>query len=303
MTLKKLLSGTALTTSLLMAGSLSANATDIPLGGFTGQVDIIFHNYESFLVTNTTTGGQKTQQVTNAPTTGAMNFGIFTIAQIYDANHSSNVLWTPGTNGQVLVGVFNDITVTGVTGTAANEHTTNTGGVFQLYLVSQADWIAAGRDQGTTGYANAGCAVGSLCYNGITNAASSQLVLTMDLTTGVDLLGSTLVATLDATVNPPTGHASFNGLILQPSQFAPKVTGKDSFCPNAYTASNTQVTQGIVNQCAGADGKNWALASLDPMTATVVPEPSSLLAFGGGLLGLGAFGSWRRKRKRSRVAG
>ena len=75
MNLAKLLSGTALTTTLLIAGNLPAAATNIPLGGYSGPVTLAFNNYESFLTTKGT-------GVAPAPAVGDENFGIFSVFSI-----------------------------------------------------------------------------------------------------------------------------------------------------------------------------------------------------------------------------
>jgi hypothetical protein len=278
MNMRKLLTGTAITTGLLMAGALPAAATNVPLGGYSGPLQLNFDNYESFL---TSTG-----TVTSTPAVGDQNFGIFTVFNITTQTALKLPVWSANQNGDVLVGVFDGIKVTSVSGPVSGETTTNTGGVFQLYLVPTSKFLAAGGDQGIAGYANAGCAIGTLCYNGITNVVGGGLVLTMSLVNGGVAPGVSLEATVNATTNPPTGSASFDGLLSDTTQFAANVSGKDSFCPNIKASG-----------CAGADNSTFALASQDPIVGQAIPEPGSLALIGTALLGFAGFG-WRSKRKR-----
>ena len=280
MKLQKLLAGTALTSAILVVSGLAAIAAPIvDLNGYTGTVDFNFANYESFLVDGA---------VTSTPAVGAQNFGVFDVFSITNPGATST-FFSSGKN--LLVGVFNGINVTGISGSGSSVKTTNTGGVFQLYEVSKSAFLAAGGfGQGLSGYANASCALGTLCYNGVTNTAGGQLVLTMDLTPGISLSNpnATLTATVDESNNPPTGGAAFDGIISGPlaDEFNSIVSGKDSFCPNSSTS------------CPGADQSTFALASQDPITGhtpTSVPEPASLALFGAGLLGFGWF-SWRRRK-------
>lgn len=283
MNMRQLLAGTAVATSLIAAGVLpaAANAT-IPLGGFTGPVQLNFANYESFITPH--------GAIASTPQAGDQNFGIFSVFSVTTTGFAKSPLWSTGTNGDVLVGVFNDINVTSVTGSVSNEKTFNTGGVFDLYLVPKSQYLG---DLGTAGYGDAGCTIASLCYHGITDTASGQLVLTMDLVSGISAIdpSATLTASVDATNNPPTGQAAFLGNFLGDPQFGLSVSGKDSFCPNDATSG--------LNKCPGADGTNWALASQDPILASSVPEPTSIAALGTGLLSLGLMGFKRRRNKSS----
>lgn len=281
MVMRKLLTGTALTTTLAVGLALPAAAGVLPIGGYTGPLQLNFNNYESFL----TTSGK----VSSTPAVGDENFGIFSVQSISVPGPGGKTLYFSGENGVDLLGVFNGITVASVTNPGAfNEKTTNTGGVFELFSVSSAQFTAAGGDQGTAGYANASCAIASLCYNGITNEPSSTPILTMTLVPGVDGPSITLTAIVNGLDNPATGEANFDGSISGDPQFAlsPNAKGKDSFCANT-TASG----------CAGADNSSFVIASQDPITATAVPEPGSLGLLGTGLLFASTL--WRRRRRRS----
>jgi hypothetical protein len=147
-----ILLGATLATTLACSG---AKAGLIDLNGYIGPVQFKFQNYESF------TG--------NTITPGAMNFGVVKVTSIVNPITGTNV-WVQGQGGQFLAAVFNGITVNTVTPTSSGFVTTNTGGTFQLWLDS-ADFDPV---QGTSGYTNASCLVGSLCYNGITNTVASS---------------------------------------------------------------------------------------------------------------------------------
>jgi hypothetical protein len=289
MNINKLLAGTAVVSALLIAGAAPAGAGVLPIGGYTGPIGLNFSNYEDFL---TSTGAVDT----TGPTVGDQNVGIFDVMSLTAPGDPVALFSSGGLIDGVpslLVGVFNGITVTSVSGPTSAEATTNTGGVFTLYSVSVANYVAAGGDQqGISGSTTGGCTiVGGNCYNGITNEPTSLPVLTMTLVPGIDGTGvNTLDATVNATLNPPTGSAAFDGLVSGNSQLAPDVSGKDSFCPDLISTG-----------CPGADvttatSTSWQLASQDPISGTAVPEPGSLAILGGGLLLLNRFRA-RRQRK------
>lgn len=291
MDMRNLLAGAAVATALLMAGTPPANAgPEIPLGGYTGPVTLKFYNYESFISTAGTCGTTPTVScVGGAPAIGDVNFGIFELTSI---QAGIQTLWSSGTGGQYLLGVFSGITVSGITNPGgSSERTTNTGGTFNLYMVPTADGLFV--DPGLAGYTTGGCndLAGLACYNGITNAIGALPVLTMSLTTGqglpLDSL-STLIANLDGTLNPPTGSAASYASITGDPQFGSSAHLQDNFCPNGATG------------CAPSDTSDFALASSDPITGTVVPEPASMAILGGGLLLLHGFRVRRQKKTVSR---
>jgi len=277
MNIRDLLAGTAIATTLVMAGALpaAANAT-IDLGGYSGPVQLDFDNYESFLTPGNT--------VATGPAVGDYNFGIFSVTSISVPGLSGKTLWSSAVNNpgnDVLVGVFNNIKVATVTSFGAfGEGTTNTGGAFELFEVPANEFKG---DLGLAGYSVCS-GYNTLCYNGITNTAQGQPVLTLTLTPNPV---STLTAFIQGTATPPTGSASFAATITFDSQFGPLANGKDSFCPN-----NSSI-------CPGHDGTSFALASQDPIIATAIatPEPGSMAVLGSALLSLGFLGSRRLKKK------
>lgn len=284
MKVRQVLASTALAT-ILACSAVPAFADSIDLGGYSGAIQIKFNNFESF---------------TNGLQTGSTNFGIIQVTQILGetvqgSNAFNESLWTTGTNGQYLSGVFGGINVDSVSGTPTSGSSLNSGGQIDLWLNST-DLTAT---QGTSGYAAAGvgCNVGDLCYHTVTDAGGTN-VLNLALVPGIDPTSSTttLTSTFNLATSPFTGTAqgyldavggtemaAFATMSL-PTVFGPAdMFLQDNFC-----------VAGSSPACGTAG--NWAFNSHDPVLGAVIPEPSTLSVFGSALFALAFFGRWRRKR-------
>jgi PEP-CTERM motif len=278
----------------LVAGT-PAFADVIDLGTSGGRAVMGFNDYESF--GNLHNGNLQI---------GSTNYGVFEVTSITVNGDST---YAPGPGGYLL-GVFSGITVSGIGGTVPNINTQNTGGTFSIYNVTATQLSTAGQtiatifNQGTGGYAAAGgtCAVNMQCYNGITNVGGTN-VLDFDLVPGADAAGSTLVASLNAAVVPPTGSANGFGDITGGSDQSAFFTGvfptgvgtfadlnlSNEFCPNGAGTG----------RCFAQIG-DWANQSFDPVVGNTIPEPGSLALLGCSLLGMRFIGFRRRKTSHSK---
>jgi hypothetical protein len=281
MTFRRIFGLAAMASALMTCHAWADLVNVTAFGGGVATID--FSNYESF---------------TDQLNIGSQNYGVFTINSI---TVNGNNVFAPSPSAY-LVGVFNGITVNSVSGTPPNINVGNDGGSFQIWQVSGSQIASAGAglnignlfNQGGGGYAAAGCAVASLCYNGITNVGGTDY-LNFDLVPGADAAGDSLLATLGTTNFPVTGSANGFGNITGGSaagQFArgtyttalgtsADLTFADEFCP-----------AGSSGRCTPHVG-DWQDLSFDPATVGV-PEPVTLSLMGVGLFGLGVA---RRRRR------
>jgi hypothetical protein len=288
MKINHLLAGTALATTLMFAAGPSM-ATPIDLtGGYTGQIVIHYNNYESF---------------TSGFTTSSQNYGIVSISSI--VTPGGNNIWVQGQDGQYLAGVFDDVHITKVESTGSSGFTsTASGGNLNLYMLSAFNPTTVA-NQGSSGYTTGGCsAVNTLCYNGITNGAGAQLLLSTVFTPGinanplVDLKASATSVALTTLSGTAVGFLHITGG-NDTAQFGLDAEGPNNgFTTDDLKFSDTFCANGT-NSCKPKIG-NWQAQSSDPVKAGIVavPEPGSLALLGAALLGMVPLVR-RRKNKKS----
>lgn len=286
---RSLLASTALGAALA-AGTLVAPASaQINLGGYTGPITMQYYNYETII--NPTTGAIVPF---TSVATGDQLVGVISISSIQNVT-GSQTLWSQGGANGYLTGVFTGPTLT-ITG--SNTFISTSSSTYNIYQNNTAPDFT----QGTGGYAAAGggCAVGGLCYNGITNAGGT-LALSLVTTPGISSNASVYTTgSYDFSAVPPGGSYRFDLNVTggsAASQF--DTNGVVTALAGVFADFNVQgefCTNSTVNCRGGITVGDWELLSTDPVTGNVIPEPSTLGLLGTALLGLGFIG-WRSRRR------
>jgi hypothetical protein len=275
--------------TMLIAGlafiSTPADAFDI--GGYTGDLEFKFSDFtEGNLYTSSSNGYGNADKQEDA-------WSIFKVSTLKTA--TAQTLWWDGKDGEELTGIFYGLdddawTVDPVTG---HLNVQSVGGYIDLYLDTTPDFDPTGGPDARNDDGD------PTTYPTVTDG---ELFLRLALVPGIKYGNGvtdddhiTYDNDLDATTTPFTGDGAFYLAVIGGS-------AADMFDSNKYIlvddAGNVTYADFYGNFVATAtadpdDDFGWLATSEDPIEGKVVPEPTSMLLLGTGLLGLAGF---RRKK-------
>jgi hypothetical protein len=273
-----------------MAASLCATAAPVftvknVALPFTGPFSIKLVGYESF------SGGL---------VPGTSNFGVLKVTSISTAGGLTTI-WNDGDNGAEITGTFNGIVLSAVTPVLPGIVIIDSIGGLANFFINPIGSLAAagGFNQGFAGYAGAGCAVGGLCYDGISNVAAGGSLVNAAWGSGIKPgdLATTVSGQFDGTTLPASGTArgyldvtggTYADFFNTDSQVGANGEVRDLFAQNQFCPPGPACDGGANTS------PDWQLFVNDPINGVLrIPEPGSMALVGLGLLGLAAI----RRRK------
>jgi hypothetical protein len=249
--------------------------------GWDGTFEIKYQNYESF-------SGPLAVDV--------VNFGILKITSIEDPL-TGNALWQDTDAGAELVGVFTGIIVKTITPSGGQFVVDSTGGFLDVYINPAGSFATAGAfAQGMSGYTDIACAIGTLCYDGITNVAGGGLFLSLEFA-AVGVVADptiTVSGTFNSLTTPQTGTAQgyldiTGGLYAGMFDSNGQLGGSDFFNQNSFCTPGEPGCASLASAGGTPAQGGWALRSNDPVRGQVVPEPGILALLAISLLGVAGF--------------
>lgn len=247
---------------IVSAWTMQAGAFSLPAG----PVEIKYKNWET-LIDNDASGGI---------TVGDGLRGLMRVTSIDTLGGSP--LWSQLSNGQEITGYFTGLTVSAIAGGGGLFDIDFTGGTLALYLDS------------TPEYANP--VPGAVPPANFTDSDTGNPFLTGAFNYGIK--PPSVAITQNATVNSLTSPLSGTGF------FYLDVTGGDyawMFDTDGFTVFDGSKRDIFArSNITGPGNFGFTYNSDDPARANVVPEPSTFLLLGAGILAVGGFARRRTEK-------
>lgn len=201
-------------------------------------------------------------------TPGDPLFGIFKVSSIVTDDGSVTTLWSSSASEE-LTGYFSGFSLLSVTPLGSTTEFDFTGGSINMFLDSTPDFNAS--------FPGSGYADGSLFLS----AVFTPGITVNPLVT----LHSVLTSSTIPFTGSGSGYASITG-----GSFA------STFNSNGFVGgADLFISSNLNAPLTGVNG--WPVGSFDPVSATVVPEPGTMLLLGSGFLGAAMFGRMLRRKK------